>query len=94
MNGLADNPAMANKVLSLLSNAFNLAEIWGWRHEGTNPCRHVGRHQEDSRERYLSQSELSRLGQILVEAETYWGTSPYAIAAIRLLILTGCRSRV
>ena len=92
MTGLADTPAMANKVLSLLSKAFNLAEVWGWRHEGTNPCRHVGRYQEDSRERYLSQSELSRLGQILVEAETSWGTSPYAIAAIRLLILTGCRS--
>lgn len=92
MNGLADTPAMANKVLSLLSKAFNLAEIWGWRHEGTNPCRHVGRYQEDSRERYLSQSELSRLGQTLAEAETSWGTSPYAITAIRLLILTGCRS--
>ena len=92
MTSLADTPAMANKVLTLLSKAFNLAEIWGWRPEGTNPCRHVGRYQEDSRERFLSQSELTRLGQTLAEAETSWGTSPHAIAAIRLLILTGCRS--
>ncbi|MDA8021142.1 MAG: site-specific integrase [Thermoanaerobaculia bacterium] len=92
MTGLADTPAMANKVLTLLSKAFNLAEIWDWRSEGTNPCRHVGRYQEDSRERFLSQSELTRLGQVLGEAETAWGTSTHAIAAIRLLILTGCRS--
>ena len=89
---MADTPAMANKVISLLSKAFNLAEVWGWRPEGTNPCRHVQRYKEESRERYLSEAELARLGDVLVEAEQSWGTSPHAIAAIRLLILTGCRS--
>jgi len=89
---LAETPAMANKVLTLLSKAFNLAEVWGWRPEGTNPCRHVGRYREEGRDRYLSESELRRLGKVLTEAEGTWGTSPHAIAAIRLLILTGCRS--
>ncbi|MCG8462209.1 MAG: site-specific integrase, partial [Holophagales bacterium] len=92
MTAMADTPAMANKVLTLLSKAFNLAEVWGWRPEGTNPCRHVGRYTETSRERYLSESELRRLGQTLAEAEQTWGTCPYSIAAVRLLILTGCRS--
>ena len=89
---MADTPALANKVISLLSKAFNLAEVWGWRPEGTNPCRHVQRFKEGSRERYLSEQELHRLGDVLAEAERSWGTSPHAIAAIRLLILTGCRS--
>ena len=93
MTELAETPAMANKVLTLLSKAFNLAEIWGWRPEGTNPCRHVGRFQEESRERFLSQSELSSLGQTLAEAEATWGTSPHAIAAIRLLVLTAVAAR-
>jgi len=29
---MADRPAMANKVISLLSKSFDLAEVWGWRH--------------------------------------------------------------
>lgn len=89
---MADTPAMANKVITLLSKAFNLAEIWGWRPEGTNPCRHISRYKEESRERYLSEGELSRLGEVLVEAEEKWEVPVQCIAAIRLLILTGCRS--
>ncbi len=77
---------------TLLSKAFNLAEVWDWRPEGTNPCRHVGRYKEESRERYLSEGELRRLGEALVHFEEHTETSPHAIAAIRLLILTGCRS--
>ena len=92
ITSMADTKAMANKALSLLSKAFNLAEVWGWRPEGTNPCRHIQRFKEEGRERYLSEAELGRLGEVLAEAERSWGTSPHAIAAIRLLILTGCRS--
>lgn len=92
ITGMADTPAMANKVITLLSKAFNLAEIWGWRSEGTNPCRHAERFKEESRERYLSPSELDRLGHVLSEAESSWGFQPTTIAAVRLLILTGCRS--
>ncbi|MEM7585396.1 MAG: site-specific integrase [Acidobacteriota bacterium] len=92
MTAMADTPAMANKVQSLLSKAFNLAEVWGWRPEGTNPCRHVGRYREESRERYLSEDELRRLGEAFVHFEQHTETSPHAVAAIRLLILSGCRS--
>lgn len=89
---MAETPAMANKVFSLLSKAFALAEVWGWRPEGSNPCKNVGRYREEGRERYLSETELARLGEVLVEAERSWGTTPQAVAAVRLLILTGCRS--
>ena len=92
MTEMAETPAMANKVLTLLSKAFNLAEVWGWRTEGSNPCRHVSRYKEVSRDRYLSESELHRLGRVLELAEHEWQMCPYALAAIRLLILTGCRS--
>ena len=92
ISSMSDTPAMANKTLTLLSKAFNLAEIWEWRPEGTNPCRHVKRYKEEARERYLSESELRRLGHTLELAEHEWEVCPYVIAAIRLLILTGCRS--
>ena len=47
-------PYLANRVLALLSKAFNLAEVWGWRPDGSNPCRHVERYRENRREHYLS----------------------------------------
>ena len=92
MTEMAETPAMANKVLTLLSKAFNLAEVWGWRPEGSNPCRHVSRYKEETRDRYLSESELRRLGGVLNFFQSAQAMCPYAIAAIRLLILTGCRS--
>ena len=92
MRDLSKTPAMANRLLTLLSAAFNLAEVWEWRPERSNPCRKVPRYKEESRERYLAESELERLGQVLIEAEQNWGYHPTAVAAVRLLILTGCRS--
>lgn len=84
-------PYAANRVLSLLKKAFNLAEAWGWRPDGTNPCRHVDRYKEKPRERFLTSAEMERVGQALDEAEEL-GTEPVkALAAIRLLALTGCR---
>lgn len=79
---MAETPAMANKVGTLLSKAFNLAEDWGWRPEGSNPCRHVDRYQEDGRERYLAESELRRLGQVLDKAGREWESDPRALVAI------------
>ncbi len=92
ITSMAGTPAMANKVISLLSKAFNLAEVWGWRPEGTNPCRHVQRFKEDGRERYLAESEIVRLGKTLAKIESEGSVLPQAVDAIRLLILTGCRS--
>lgn len=49
------------------------------------------KYKEVKRERYLSQPELQRLGQVLAEAERDGSETPFVIAAFRLLILTGCR---
>lgn len=88
---MAETPYQANRLLAVLSKAFNLAEVWGWRPDGSNPCRHVQRFREEKRERFLSDEELARLSEVLTEAEQTRLESPFAIAAIRLLILTGCR---
>ncbi len=86
-----DIPYQANRTLGVLSVMFNQAEIWGYRPDGSNPCRHVRKYEEKKRERYLSTGELSRLGQTLNELEASGEESLPAINAIRLLILTGCR---
>jgi integrase len=70
---------------------FNLAELWGLRPDGSNPRRHIRKYLEEKRERFLSAAELRRLGQVLDEMEAERVELPSAIAAVRLLLLTGCR---
>jgi integrase len=74
-------------VLAVLSKMFNLAERWGLRPDGLNPCRHVEKFGERKRERMLSPVELAQLGDALA---AYSG-SLYAVAAVKLLIFTGAR---
>ena len=81
-------PTQANRTLAALSKMFSLAEAWGWRVDGSNPCRHVKRYKEHRRERFLSPAETDRLGAVLREAQN---EMPSAVAAFRLLLLTGCR---
>ncbi len=83
-------PGAANRCLALLSKMFNLAEKWGIRPDGSNPCRHVEKYPERSLERFLSLAELARLGAALREAEEK-GEHPSVIGALRLLTFTGCR---
>src|ERR1700722_297751 len=59
----------ANRGLSLLSKAFNLAELWGYRPNHSNPCLHIKKYGENKRERFLSQDEISRLMTALDEEE-------------------------
>lgn len=84
-------PGAANRVVALLSKAFNLAEIWGWRQDGSNPCRHIKRFKERKLERFLSREELSRLLSTLQETEEMEMEKPAVTDAIRLLMYTGCR---
>src|SRR5262249_11164082 len=80
-------PYQANLVRAILSKMFNLAELWGLRPDGSNPCRHVERFPERKRERMLSPVELARLGDALGAFDG----SPYAAAAVKLLVFTGAR---
>ncbi len=87
---MRETPYQANRTFEVLRKMFNLAERWGYRTDGTNPCRHVEKYKEKKRERFLSKQELARLEQTLNEAEAN-GEMPSAILAIRLLLLTGAR---
>ena len=46
---------------------------------------------ERPRDRFLTEEEFRRLGRVLDEAETRERGAVHAVAAIRLLLLTGCR---
>lgn len=90
-HGLRHAPYDANRCLEMISKMFNLAELWGLRDDGTNPRRHIEKFKENKRERYLSAEETRRLGETLRMVEEASLCSSYAVAAFRLLVLTGAR---
>ena len=90
-HSLAATPRQANLLLSVLSKLMGWAAKRGLLPSEVNPCRGIDRYKENKRERFLSAAELSRLGDALREAEQEKTLSPYATAAIRLLLLTGAR---
>ncbi|MDE0209170.1 MAG: site-specific integrase [Boseongicola sp.] len=84
-------PYQANRILEVVRKMFNLAEAWGLREDGSNPCRHVQKYKENKRERFLTEAEFHRLGQVLNEIEAEGPEHLASVTAIRLLMLTGCR---
>ena len=89
---LSGMPTVANRCLDILVKMFNLAELWEMRPPGRNPCKSVRRYKVVRRkERFLTPKELSRLGRVLEVAPAERLASRHAAAAIRLLLLTGCR---
>ncbi len=90
-HAMRKTPYQANRTLGVLSKMFNMAEVWGIRPDGSNPCLHVKRFKEEKRERFLSAEEFQRLGAVLDETLSDGSETRSAVVAIRLLMLTGCR---
>ena len=86
-----DTPYQANRAVEVLGHMFRLAEGWGLTPPRKNPCRSVRRYKQRQRERFLTPEEYRRLGRVLDEAQADGSTWPWGIAALRLLLLTGCR---
>ncbi len=83
-------PYQANRALEIGNSLFNFAEEWKLR-TGGNPCKYVRKYQEKKRERFLTEAEFRHLGAVLNEMEAEGRLTAYPAAAIRLLMLTGCR---
>ena len=89
--GMAKKPSGANFSLAVLSKIMSWAEQTGRRPQGANPCKGIKKYRERKRERYLTGSELVRVGEALAAAEAAQTETPWAIAAVRLILLTGAR---
>ena len=100
-----ETPYQANRILEVVRKMFNLAEAWGLRKDGANPCRFVQKYKERKRERFLTDEEFRRLGQVLNEIEAEGSETLSAVTAVRALVadrvpaerdpdaaLEGCRS--
>ena len=95
MEKLSYKPTEANKVFSVLRKMFNLAEVWGFRPDGTNPCRHVPMFPAGKSTHLISDEDMGKLFRQLdkIEAE---GLENYVIPlAIRLQFeFAGRRSEI
>lgn len=88
---LKNTPIQFNRCKSILSKAFSLAELWGYRPKNSNPCRGIQKYPEKKKERFLTAEELERLDTVLKMQEVLRISSPYSLTAIRMLMYTGCR---
>ena len=85
---LRSTPVAADRSMPVLSVIMSEAERMGLRPEGSNPCRGIRRYRRKGRERSLIDVEIGRLAATLSVHE---GERPLEVAAVRLLLLTGCR---
>ena len=85
---LRATPVAADRSMPILSVIMSEAERMGIRPEGSNPCRGIRRYRRKGRERYLTDAEIGHLAEVLKMHE---GERPLEVAAVRLLLLTGCR---
>ena len=82
-------PGGANRSHDILRTMFDCAIAWGHRPEAAgNPCKGIVRYRRPPRGRLLGADDLAKLGAVLRQRE---GENPVCVAAVRLLLLTGCR---
>ncbi len=85
-----DRPGAANRAFEILRSMMFRAEEWGLRQRDSNPCVGIRKNPRNNIARFLDADELARLGRALDAGEPRWPEA-VAVAAIRLLALTGCR---
>lgn len=84
MEKLAHKQTEVNKAFSVLRKMFNLAEVWGFRPDGTNPCRHVPMYPAGKATHLISDEDMSRLFRQLDRIEADGLESHVIPLAIRL----------
>ncbi|MGT9857768.1 tyrosine-type recombinase/integrase, partial [Citrobacter freundii complex sp. 2025EL-00205] len=95
MEKLSYKQTEANKVFSVLRKMFNMAEVWGYRPDGTNPCRHVPMFPAGKSTHLISDEEMGNLFRQLDKIESE-GLENYVIPlGIRLQFeFAGRRSEI
>lgn len=84
MKRMEKSPTQANRVLSLVRKMFNLAELWGYRPDGSNPCRHVPKYPEKGSTRLITDDQMVKLFAYLDKAEAENLEHPILLLAVRL----------
>ncbi len=87
---MKETPREANHALAVLSKMLSFSvNTYGFRE--SNPCLGVQRFKGSKRERFLQPEEFARLGSAIQKAASDGGRNIFAVRAIQLLALSGCR---
>ncbi|WEF25017.1 hypothetical protein [Paracoccus sp. S3-43] len=84
MKKMAKSPVSANRMLAMCRKMFNVAEVWGLRPDGSNPCRHVPKYPERGKTRLITDAEMRKLFEYLDRADAEGLEHPFILLAIRL----------
>ena len=84
MKKMSKTPTNANRVLAAVRKMFNMAEVWGMRPDGSNPCRHIPKFPERGKTRLITDTELRQLYAYLDQAEAEGLEHPFILLAVRL----------
>lgn len=84
MKKMSKTPTNANRVLSAIRKMFNMAEVWGMRSDGSNPCRHIPKFPERGKTRLITDAELKQLYEYLDRAKLGGLEHPFIILAVQL----------
>lgn len=82
--GMERTPPAANHTLACLRRMFGMAEVWGYRPDGTNPTRHIPKYPQKGSTRLITDDELRMLFAYLDRADTEGLEHPFLTLAIRL----------
>lgn len=88
---LQDTPYNANRALGLLKAMYSKAEHWGLLPHNSSPASAIKPFTERKRQRFLSGEEFKTLFTSLADMESKQIIGTYQAAAVRLLVMTGCR---
>jgi len=91
LDSLAHIPITANRCFALLSMAFKKAEDWEYLPPRSNPCTGVSKYKENKKQRFLSDAELKRLEDSLIQKRKEEPRSYCTVNAIFMILYTGCR---
>ena len=92
-SSLKNKTVTYNRCFGLISKVFRTAEGWDYVEKDTDPCRGVSKYPETKRELFLTAQQLTLLETELSKRQQTGRISPYLVAAIRLIMYTGCRLR-
>ena len=89
---LKNKPVMANRIIAVGRRMYNFAQTIELVDPNINPFIRITLYREIMRDRHLSSSEYSRLLKALSAMKAEDSVSQYAIAGIKLCLLTGYRA--
>ena len=81
-----------NRCIAKLRVVLECAMRWGYREEGKNPCEHYQKYPERKNMTFLIKQEALEVYESLSNPAVVKHFSPYGVAAIKIMLLTGQRS--